>query len=305
MTFVLQPGTVYIVGAGPGAADLITVRGRAAIEAADLLLYADSLVDPAHGEYAKPGARILGSSGLTLDQLTALMVEAARRGEIVVRLHSGDPSIYGAMHEQLMALRAAGVPVEIVPGVNSALAAAAALGVELTVPELAQAVIMTRASGRAGKIPERESLRLLAAHGSTLALFLSASLIDRAVADLIAGGYGPETPAAIAYRVSWADERLVRCSLQEVPEAMRAAGITRQCLVLVGAALGAGISAADARSHLYDPAYGHRYREALTPQPPISCTGSEADSFRAASQSRTCRQPGNEPCHPEGHTNAG
>jgi len=264
VTFVARPGTVYVVGAGPGAVDLITVRGRALVEAADLLLYADSLVDPAHGDLAKPGARVVGSSGLTLDALTVLMVEAARRGEVVVRLHSGDPTVYGAMHEQVMALRAAGVKVEIVPGVNSALAAAAALGVELTVPEVAQSVVIARASGRAGKIPERESLRLLASHGSTLALFLSASLIDRAVADLIAGGYSPQTPAAIAYRVSWADERLVRCTLGVVPDMMRAEGITRQCLVLVGAALGAASSAPDARSHLYDPAYGHRYRAPLS-----------------------------------------
>jgi precorrin-4 C11-methyltransferase len=278
MPFEATPGTVYVVGAGPGAADLITVRGRALIEAADLVLFADSLVDPAHAEHAKPGARVVGSSGLTLDEITGLMVEAARRGEVVVRLQSGDPSVYGAMHEQLVALRVAGVPTIVVPGVNSALAAAAALGVELTVPELAQTVIMTRASGRAGAVPERESLRLLAAHGTTLALFLSASLIDSAVADLIAGGYAPGSPAAIAYRVSWEDERLIRCTLEDVPARLQADGIGRTCLVLVGAALGASETALEARAHLYDPAYTHRYRTASAPDRAASVDRSDASS---------------------------
>jgi len=260
--FEVTPGTVYFVGAGPGAADLMTVRGRRLIEAADLVLFADSLVDAAHAEIAKPGARIVGSSGLSLDEITALLIEAARRGEVVVRLQSGDPSVYGAMHEQVMALRAAGVPGVVVPGVNSALAAAAALGVELTIPEVVQTVIMTRASGRAGAVPEAESLRSLAAHRATIALFLSAALIESAVADLIAGGYPPETPAAIASRVSWHDERLIRCTLQDVPERSRAAGIDRTAVVLVGRALGAGEDAPDARSHLYDPGYSHRYRSA-------------------------------------------
>ena len=270
MPFEVTPGTVYVVGAGPGSVDLITVRGQALIGSADLVLFADSLVDPAHADLAKPGARVVGSSGLTLDEITTLMVDAARRGEIVVRLQSGDPSVYGAMHEQLVALRTAGVPAVVVPGVNSALAAAAALGVELTVPELAQTVIMTRASGRAGAVPERESLRLLAGHGATLALFLSASLIDSAVGDLIAGGYAPGTPAAIAYRVSWDDERLIRCTLGDVPARLRAEGIGRTCLVLVGAALGAAESAAEARSHLYDPTYTHRYRTASVNEPGAS-----------------------------------
>ena len=181
---------------------------------------------------------------------------------MVVRLHSGDPTVYGALHEQLVALRAAGVAVEVVPGVNSALAAAAALGVELTVPGVAQTVILTRAEGRASTIPERESLRALAAHGATLALFLSANLIEDAVAQLIDGGYTPDTPAAIAYRVSFEDERLIRRPLDAVAETMRAEGLTRTVIVLVGAALGDDAALEAARSRLYDPAYGHRYRAA-------------------------------------------
>jgi precorrin-4/cobalt-precorrin-4 C11-methyltransferase len=262
MTFEATPGTVYFVGAGPGAVDLITVRGRTLIESADLILFADSLVDAAHADLAKPGARVLGSSGLALDELTSLMVEAARRGEVVARLQSGDPTVYGAMHEQLMALRAAGVPTVVVPGVNSAFASAAALGIELTVPGLAQTVILTRASGRASAVPERESLRALASHGATLALFLSASLIEAAVSELIGGGYAPDTPAAIAYRVSWDDERLIRCTLEDVPARMRSESISRSSLVLVGPAIGAAEGAPDARSHLYDAAYTHRYRTA-------------------------------------------
>ncbi len=260
MTFTATPGTVYFVGAGPGAVDLITVRGRALIQAADLVVFADSLVDAAHADLAKPGARIVGSSGLSLDEIATLLVDAARRGEIVVRLQSGDPGVYGAMHEQLMALRAAGVPAVVVPGVNSAFAASAALGVELTVPGVAQTVILTRATGRASTVPERESLRSLAGHGATIALFLSASVIESAVSDLIDGGYAADTPAAIAYRVSWDDERLIRCPLQDVPTRLRDEQIGRSCLILVGPALAAADDAPDARSHLYDPAYTHRFR---------------------------------------------
>jgi precorrin-4 methylase len=150
----------------------------------------------------------------------------------------------------------------VVPGVNSALAAAAALGVELTVPEIVQTVILTRASGRAGAVPEGESLRGMAAHGATLALFLSATLIESAVADLLAGGYEADTPAAIAYRVSWSDERLIRCPLRDVPARVREEGIERSAVVLVGRALAAAEQAPDARSHLYDPGYSHRFREA-------------------------------------------
>jgi precorrin-4 C11-methyltransferase len=270
MAFEIVGGTVYFVGAGPGAVDLMTVRGRTLIEAADLILFADSLVDCAHAERAKPGARIVGSSGLSLEGITALLVDAARSGGVVVRLQSGDPSVYGAVHEQMVALRAAGVPYVMAPGVNSALAAAAALGLELTVPDLAQTVIMTRTPGRAGSVPDGESLRSLAAHGATIALFLSASLMATAVTELIEGGYAPTTPAAVAYHVSWDDERLIRCPLAAVPATVQEAGITRSCVVLLGPALGADSLAPDARSHLYDPAYSHRYRQGRTAITPAS-----------------------------------
>lgn len=258
MTFEVTPGSVYFVGAGPGAPDLMTLRGRALIEAADLVLFADSLVDPAHTEHARSGARIIGTSSLTLEEIVSLMIEAARSGEVVVRLHSGDPTIFGAIHEQLAALAGADVPAVVVPGVTSATAAAANLGIELTVPGIAQTVIFARASGRASPVPERESLRGLAAHGATLALFLSAALIEDAVSDLLAGGYPADTPAAIASRVSWPDEQLVRCPLSEVPAYMEGLAITRTALVLVGPAVGADQAG---RSRLYDATYSHRYRE--------------------------------------------
>jgi precorrin-4/cobalt-precorrin-4 C11-methyltransferase len=258
VTFAATPGTVYFVGAGPGAPDLMTLRGRALIEAADLVLFADSLVDPAHTEPARPGAQIIGTSSLTLEEIVRLMVDAARGGQVVVRLQSGDPTIFGAIHEQLAALADAAVPAVVVPGVTSATAAAASLGIELTVPGIAQTVILARASGRASPVPERESLRALAAHGATLALFLSAALIEAAVRDLVAGGYAEDTPAAIAYRVSWPDEQLIRCALAEVPARMTALGISRTALVIVGPAVGAEQAG---RSRLYDGDYSHRYRQ--------------------------------------------
>ena len=263
MTFEAHAGTVYFVGAGPGAPDFIAVRGRDAIAAADLLIYADSLVDPAHADYARPGARVLGSSAMTLEAVVTEMVTAARRGEVVVRLQSGDPSICGAMHEQIVALRAAEVPYAIIPGVSSAFAAAAALGVELTVPDVAQTVIFTRAQGRASTVPEREALRALAAHGTTLVLFLSAAIIRRAVEDLLAGGYTPDTPAAVAYRVTWDDELVVRCTLGEVEATLRAHTVTKQALVLIGPAL-APEDAATTRSRLYDGTYTHLFRRGET-----------------------------------------
>lgn len=264
MASEIHRGAVYFVGAGPGAPDLISVRGRELINAADLLIYADSLVDPAHAGFAKSGAEVLGSSTMTLEEMVALMIEVAQRGEVVVRLHSGDPSIYGAMHEQITALRAAGVPYVVVPGVSSAFAAAAALGVELTVPEVAQTVIFTRAQGRASAVPEGEALRRLASHGTTLVLFLSAAIIRRAVEDLVAGGYHPETPAAVVYRVSWPDELVLHCTLADVEATMRAHTITKQALVLVGRAL-APEDAVEARSRLYDGAYTHLFRRGEAP----------------------------------------
>lgn len=223
-------------------------------------MYADSLIDERLCQLARPGAEIHRSSSLTLEEISDLVIRSAKNGKIVARLQSGDPSLYGAIHEQIARLDEAGVRWSIVPGVSSAFAAAASLGVELTVPEVTQTVIMTRVSGRASPVPEREELRGLAAHGATLVLFLSVAYVERVVAELLAGGYAPETPAAVVYRVTWPDEAVVRGTLADIVEKVRAARWTKQALILVGPALGAHRVAR--RSRLYDGTYSHRYRRA-------------------------------------------
>lgn len=256
------PGTVYFVGAGPGAPDLITCRGRDLMGQADLVVYADSLVDSRLVAPARErGARVVGSAELTLEEIVDLMAAAARRGQIVVRLHSGDPSVYGALHEQLVRLDALSVPWEIVPGVPSAMAAAARLGVELTVPGLVQTVIFARAAGRT-PVPGRERLAALAAHRATLAIHLSVARVRRVVRALLEGGYPPDTPVAVLYKVTWPDERIITGTLATIADAVRAAGITRHALILVGPALSAQQDAGAARSHLYSPGHAHLFRPA-------------------------------------------
>jgi precorrin-4/cobalt-precorrin-4 C11-methyltransferase len=270
---VTGTGKVWIVGAGPGAPDLITLRGRDAIAAADVVIYADSLVHPGVAAYARPDAAVYGSATRTLEEIAAIMVGAARAGKTVARVHSGDPSIYGALHEQLALLEREGIPYEIVPGVSSAFAAAARLGIELTVPDVTQTVIFTRLSGRTA-VPERERLRELAAHGASLVLFLSVAYIERVVAELLAGGYGPETPVAVAYRVTWEDERILHGTLADIAGKVKVARLQRQALILVGPALAARRHADEAyRSRLYHPAHAHRFRRATRRRP---TTGQEA-----------------------------
>lgn len=253
-------GHVYFIGAGPGAPDLMTLRGRAIIERADLIIYADSLVDPAVCAGARPDAEVFGSSGMTLEDVAARMVGAARTGKAVARLQSGDPSVYGAIHEQIALLDAAGVAWTIVPGVTSAFAAAAALGIELTVPEVAQTVILSRISGRASPVPAGEDLRGLAAHGTTLVLFLSVNHMTRVVPELLAGGYAPGTPVAVVHRVSWPDEAILRGTLADIVDQVRAAQWNKQALILIGPAVGARADAAERRSRLYAGDYTHLFR---------------------------------------------
>jgi precorrin-4/cobalt-precorrin-4 C11-methyltransferase len=259
-------GHVYFIGAGPGAPDLITLRGRDLIARADLIIFADSLVDPAVCAPARPDAEVLGSSTLTLEEITRRMIDGARDGKLVARLQSGDPAIYGAIHEQITRLDEAGVPWTIVPGVTSAFAAAAALGVELTVPRVAQTVIMTRISGRASPVPEGESLASLAAHGTSLVLFLSIAHMTRVIKELVAGGYRPDTPAAVVYRVTWPDEAIIRGTLGDIRAKVRAAKWTRQALILVGPAL-AREDLAALRSRLYSSDHTHLFRKATTRRP--------------------------------------
>lgn len=253
-------GHVFFVGAGPGAPDLITVRGRDLVASADLVIYADSLVDPRTCDYARPDAEIVGSSSLTLEEIMERVLIAARDGKTVVRLHSGDPAIYGAIHEQIVKLDDAGVSWTLVPGVSSAFAAAAELGVELTVPEVAQSVIMTRISGRASSVPERESLRAMASHRTSLVIFLSVNHIGRVVGELMEGGYGDKTPVAVLHRVTWPDQGILRGTLSDIAGKVRDARWTKQSLILVGEALrGTGLE--DQRSRLYSSEYTHLFRQ--------------------------------------------
>lgn len=254
-------GTVTFIGAGPGAPGLLTLDGAEALGRAGLVLYADSLVSPELARFARPGVPFEGTKERGLDEIVALMIDAARAGREVARLHSGDPALYGAITEQLARLRAAGIPFQIIPGVSSVFAAAAALGVELTVPGVSQSVILTRVAGRTG-MPAGEELRSFARHGATMAILLGITRIRQLVADLLAGGYPPDTPAAALYRVSWPDQAVVRGTLDTLVASVKAARWDRQALVLVGGALNPAPAAGAHESHLYDPGYTHRFRRA-------------------------------------------
>src|SRR5882757_8895236 len=228
--------TVHFIGAGPGAPDLITVRGARLIERCPVCLYAGSLVPRGILAAVPPGARVIDTAPLTLDEIVAHLLEAHRRGLDVARLHSGDPSLYGAIAEQMRRLEALGIPFDVTPGVPSFAAAAAALGRELTVPEIAQTVILTRTATRSSPMPEREALERLGASGATLAIHLSVNNLARVVRALTPH-YGPACPAVVAYRVSWPDECLIRGTLADIRGKVKQAGITRTALVLVGRAL--------------------------------------------------------------------
>jgi precorrin-4 C11-methyltransferase len=261
-------GKVYFIGAGPGDPELLTLKGRRLLGEADVVIYADSLVHPGICAFARPGATIIGSAALTLEEVWERMYAACAAGQTVARVHSGDPALYGALHEQLVRLERAGIPYEIVPGVSSALAAAAVLGLELTVPGVAQTVIFTRRPHRTTRLAN-EDLRALARHGVTMVLFLSVASIQAVVDDLLAGGYPPTTPAAVVYRATWEDEQVLRGTLADLPAQVRAAKLTKQALILVGPALDPALraGAVDYRSHLYSAEFSHLYRRAR-PAPP-------------------------------------
>lgn len=246
--------TIHFIGAGPGAADLITLRGRDLIAACPVCLYAGSLVPPALLTHCPPGARIVNTASLSLDQIIGEMQTAHAAGQDVARLHSGDLSVWSAMGEQLRRLRALDIPVQVVPGVPSFAAAAAALESELTLPGLAQSVVLTRTPGRASTMPAGESLTAFAATGATLAIHLSIHALDQVVADLIPH-YGPDCPVAVVWRASWPDQRVIRSTLSGI--AVAAQGIDRTALILVGPAL-AGDGFDDSR--LYAADYDRRYR---------------------------------------------
>jgi precorrin-4 C11-methyltransferase len=250
-------GKVWFIGAGPGSPDLLTVRGAKLIGEADVVIWARSLVDEGVLEYASPDAEIVESTTIPLEGVRGLYERAVEEDLKVARIHSGDPSLYGAVMEQIEVCEELGLAWEIVPGVSSLGAAAAAVGRELTVPEVSQSVIITRRASRT-PMPEGEDIRSFAEHGTTMAIFLSAAKPRVLQAELLEGGYAPETPCAVVYRASWPDEEVIECRLQDLADRVREAGFTRQALILVGPGLGAG----GTRSHLYSPEFSHMFRQA-------------------------------------------
>jgi precorrin-4/cobalt-precorrin-4 C11-methyltransferase len=253
--------TVHFIGAGPGAPDLITVRGLRLIERCPVCLYAGSLVPREILAAVPVGARVIDTAPLTLDEIVAHLAEAHRSGLEVARLHSGDPSLYGAIAEQIRRLKALGIPFDVTPGVPSFAAAAAALGCELTLPEIAQTVILTRTATRSSPMPEEEGLERLGAIGATLVIHLSIANLA-GVVRLLTPFYGADCPTVVAYRVSWPDERLIRGTLGDIRNKVKEARITRTAMVLVGQALG---DDAAPESRLYAPDHHHLLRPRRAP----------------------------------------
>ncbi len=252
---------IFVVGAGPGAPDLITVRGLRLLQQADLVVYAGSLVPVALLEEVPEGAQVVNSAGIALPDIVDTMVTAFRAGKRVVRLQTGDTSLFSAQMEQMRALARVDIPVEIVPGVSSGNAAAAVLGIEYTLPEISQTVIYSRAAGRT-PVPEGENLPSLAAHGATLVLFLSVQMIHKVVDQLAEGGYSPDTPVAVVHKATWPEQRIVRGTLADITERVRRAGIKMTALIVVGRVL-EGARLAESEFHyskLYDPGFTHGFR---------------------------------------------
>lgn len=277
---------VHFVGAGPGAPDLITIRGARLLAEADVVIWAGSLVNAELLDACKAGCERYDSSRMTLEEVIAVMCAAHGKGQEVVRLHTGDPSLYGAIREQMDALEKASIPFDVTPGVSSFSGAAAALCCEYTLPGVSQSVIITREEGRT-KVPDAESLVSLAAHNTTLVLFLSAGYAEQVQRDLLAAGRSERTPVAIVYRASWPDERIVRCTVGTLAQSANEAGISRTALIVVGDVLGASMETLDEaqdetrgdapaeipggsrdksastyeRSKLYDPSFSTGYRK--------------------------------------------
>ena len=248
---------VHIVGAGCGAADLITLRGARLLGEADQVIYAGSLVNPELLRYARPGVPCHDSARLTLEEVLALVEQGEEKGWTTVRLHTGDPSLYGAIREQMDALEKRGIPFDVTPGVSSFCGAAAAVPAEYTLPGVSQSLIITRMAGRT-PVPEGEALSALASHGASMALFLSAGMLREVTEELLAGGaYRPDTPAAIVYKASWPEEKVCRCTVAALEETARKHGITQTALILVGDFLGDDYR----RSDLYNPAFSHGFRQ--------------------------------------------
>ncbi len=249
---------IVFLGAGPGDPELITLKGRRLLDEADVIIYAGSLVNPVLLEGVE--ADIHDSAGMTLDEVLAVLIAAWQAGKKAVRLHTGDPAIYGAIREQMQRLDKKGITYEVVPGVSSALATAAALRAELTVPEVTQTVIFTRQAGRT-PVPEQESLRKLAAIQASMCIFLSVSMMEKVVAELVAGGYPEETPIAVVEKASWPDQQIVRGNLVDIADKVKISAIRKTAMIVVGRALSDDSTVA---SKLYDAGFSHEYRNSST-----------------------------------------
>ena len=248
---------IHFVGAGSGAPDLITIRGKNYLEQADVIIYAGSLVNPALLDYAKPGCQIFNSATMTLEEVIAQMERAEKENKMTVRLHTGDPCLYGAIREQMDRLKELKIDFDVCPGVSSFCGAAAALAAEYTLPNVSQSVIITRMAGRT-PVPERESIRSFAAHGATMVIFLSTGLLRELSAELIAGGYAPDTPAAIVYKATWPDEKVMRCTVADLHDTAERNHVRKTALIVVGHCLGSDYEL----SRLYAADFSTEFREA-------------------------------------------
>jgi len=248
---------VHIVGAGPGDPELITRKGYRLVQEADVVIYAGSLVNPAILEACKEGCEIHNSASMSLDDVLAVTKASVAEGKTVVRLHTGDPAIYGAIQEQMDALKEMGITYDVTPGVSSFLATAAALQQEYTLPNVTQTVIITRMEGRT-PMPEKEKLSMLASHGATMCIFLSAQMIDKVAAELIEGGYDKTTPVAIVVKASWPDQRIIRGTLETIADVVAEEGVIRQAMIVVSRVLDTDYEL----SKLYDKGFAHMYRDA-------------------------------------------
>lgn len=248
---------VHFVGAGSGAPDLITVRGARLLQQADVIIYAGSLVNPALLDYAKSGCEIHNSALMTLEQVLSVIRKAEAAGKTTVRLHTGDSSIYGAVREQFDQMEELGISYDVCPGVSAFCGAAASLRAEYTLPDVSQTVIITRTAGRT-QVPERESIRSLAAHRSTMVLFLSTGLTEKLQRELLEGGYPGSTPAAVVYKATWPEEQILRCTVDTLHATVSASGLTKTALIIVGGCMGEKYL----RSCLYNPTFSTEYRPA-------------------------------------------
>ena len=248
---------VHFVGAGSGAADLITVRGARLLSEADVVIWAGSLVNPELLSHCRPGCELHDSARLTLEEVIGIIKEAEAAGKTTVRLHTGDSSIYGAVREQFDALDALGIEYDVTPGVSSFCGAAASLKAEYTLPGVSQTVIITRAAGKT-PVPEKESIASLAQHGATMVLFLSTSLTEKLQKELLEGGYSEDTPAAVVYKATWPDERIFRCTVGTLHKTVTENGLTKTSLIIVGGCMGEEYL----RSLLYDPKFTTEFRDA-------------------------------------------